>query len=523
MYNPRISKAALLNPLFSIDFYKVGHKDMEPEGNEINYVNMTPRNYKYAPVLKSVFDDAVVVFGVQARLQDLHERFNEGFFRRSVEEVIAEYKEVVDDGLFTDMNADHIRALHNLGYLPMEFRALPEGTLVPAGVPVLVMWNTHKDFSWLPTYLETDLSHMWKDMTNATIARNYRMIFERWHGFTGTDGSFVPWQGHDFSARGLDYQTVAAFSGMAHLSSFFGTDTVSALPAARYYYGVDTTKNFLGHSVRASEHSVTCMGGAGNELETFRGWIKKFNTGIMSLVSDTWDYWDMVNVKLPSMKDDIMARDGKLVVRPDSGDPYRIVVGYFRDELFSNGDGTYRVIGTDDIITDLERRGTVDVLAEHFGVTINEAGYMTLDSHIGVIYGDSITPERAENILRGLAFKGYTADNIVFGIGSYTYQMNSRDSFGFALKSTFCYVNGEKRSIQKNPKTGDGTKKSAAGALRVVDTGKLELVQDVDFNVDTLDYDSGLLVAYYKNGVQLHRNTLSEIRARLWNNWSDAK
>jgi nicotinamide phosphoribosyltransferase len=522
---------ATKNPLFSIDFYKVGHKDMAPEGTQFVYANFTPRFDKYAPVHPKYYDHKLVVFGIQAYLIRLEERWNEGFFNRDCDEVVAEYKKVIDDALFTDMNVDHITALWNLGYLPVEFRALEEGSLCPMGVPVLTIHNTHPDFHWLPTYLETDISTgLWQTMTNATVARNYRMVMEYWHKKTGLDGSFIPWQGHDFSARGLPQNEAAAFSGMAHLTSFLGTDTVMAIPYVKHYYGADPDKCFVGHSVPATEHSVTCMNGQAGERDTIARWIKQYPSGILSNVCDTWDYFNTIDVILPSLKAEIMVRDGKYVVRPDSGDPVKIITGYVGDECTISPDAGMDLVFESETGRELswpEFRGSVETLHEHFGAVRNEKGYYTLDSHVGLIYGDSITTTRANDILERLSIKGYAADNIVFGIGSYTYQMNTRDSFGFAMKATYCVVNGEGRDIQKNPKTDDGKKKSATGLMRVDSVGDTLVMTDKMPAPELNDlflgkFNSGLLKPVWKNGDLLYITTLSKIRMKLWN-WNDSK
>jgi len=194
--------------------------------------------------------------------------------------------------------------------------------------------------------------------------------------------------------------------------------------------------------------------------------MNEFPEGVLSVVSDTWDYWKVLTEYLPVLKDQIMARNGTLVVRPDSGDPVKIIVGDPEAEPGSP-----------------EFKGTFTILDEIFGSTINEKGYKVLDSHIGAIYGEAITPVRAEAICSGLAKKGFVP-TVVFGIGSYTYQCQTRDTYGMAVKATAGVVNGEVREIFKDPKTDNGSKKSAKGYLAVYKdiNGEYSLFQQMDIN-----------------------------------------
>jgi Nicotinic acid phosphoribosyltransferase len=234
------------------------------------------------------------------------------------------------------------------------------------------------------------------------------------------------------------------------LLSFTGTDTIPAIDWLEHFYNADAEKELIGGSVPATEHSVMCLGGNETEKETFLRLITEvYPKGIVSIVSDTWDYWKVVDKLLRELKPNIMSRDGKVVIRPDSGDPVKIVCG---------DPDSYNVP---------VRKGTIEVLWDIFGGTINSKGYKQLDPHIGVIYGDSITLDRCRDICENLKQKGFASTNIVFGIGSYTYQYVTRDTFGFAMKATHGIVNGQPVDIYKDPITDDGVKKSAKGLLCV--------------------------------------------------------
>ena len=478
-------------PLTQIDFYKADHRSQYPEGTTTVFSNWTPRKSRIADI------DSVVFFGLQYFVKEyLIRRWNDEFFNRPKDEVVIRYaRRVRNAGI--DIDVEHIAALHDLGYLPIDVRALPEGTRVPIGVPMFVLWNTEPDFFWITNYLETSLSAViWGPMTSATIASKYRRILDRWINETGGDPDFIDWQGHDFSYRGMYGTEAAMMSGAGHLLSFTGTDTVPAIDFLEDFYGANSDEELIGGSIPATEHSVMAMGTREDEVDTFRRLITKlYPTGIVSIVSDTWDYWKVWTEYLPELRDEILTRDGVVTIRPDSGDPVKILVG---DPDAPEGSPA--------------RRGSYELAWEVFGGTVNELGYKVLDPHINLIYGDSITTERCEAICSGLAAKGFVPKNI-FGIGSYTYQYNTRDTFGFAMKATAGVVDGELREIFKDPVTDDGTKRSARGLLAVNRNtdGKLELEERTTWErVKDSDFEPVFL-----NGELLRDEKLGEIRARL--------
>jgi nicotinamide phosphoribosyltransferase len=254
-----------------------------------------------------------------------------------------------------------------------------------------------------------------------------------------------------------------------------------------------------------------CAGTKGDELGTFRRLMDTYPTGILSIVSDTWDLWTVVTDYLPALKDEIMSRDGKIVIRPDSGDPVDILCGYnslhkdeFKGKAITVGDAHPA------------NKGLIELLWETFGGTTNSQGYKVLDPHIGAIYGDSITPDRSRQIIERLARKGFASTNVVLGIGSYTYQYNTRDTFGFAMKATYVEVEGKGREIFKDPITDDGLKKSAKGLLHVSknpETGELELRDMVSRKTES----EGELKTIFKDGKFYNRTTLTEVRNKISN------
>ena len=484
-----------LNPLLLTDGYKTGHHQQYPKGTTLVYSNFTPRSNKYAPS----GCDKVMSFGQQMMAKQIHESFEKDFFSRPKEEVCGEIKRELSMYLNTDYDVSHFEALHDLGYLPVKIKALPEGTLVPIKVPVLTIYNTHPDFYWVTNYLESIISNLlWKPMTSATIANQYRLVLDKWARKTNPSGiEFVDWQAHDFSMRGLDSIEATMSSGLGHLTSFLGTDSLPAIHGARRFYG---ETDFVAGSVPATEHSVMCAGGKQDEVSTFRRLLDTYPSGILSVVSDTWDLWKVCTEYVVTLKDEIMARDGKLVIRPDSGNPADILCGTNTLEV-----QPYETIDENHP----SYKGVIELLWETFSGETNEQGYKVLDSHIGAIYGDSITLERAEEICRRLESKGFASTNVVFGVGSFTYQYNTRDTFGFAVKATYVEVDGVGREIFKDPITDDGTKKSATGLLQVtVEDGDYKLLDGQTWEGER----DGKLRTIYKDGEFFNETTLTKIR-----------
>ena len=259
------------------------------------------------------------------------------------------------------------------------------------------------------------------------------------------------------------------------------------------------------------------------EYQVFKRLLETYPTGILSVVSDTFDLFKVITEYLPRLKQEILARDGKLVIRPDSGDPVDILCGTIKEDtntLQGNIEDAIvnnRKDGLDGLYP--HQKGVIELLWDVFGGTVNEQGYKVLDSHIGAIYGDSITIDRADEICKRLEAKGFASTNVVLGIGSFTYQYNTRDTFGFAMKATYVELDGVGREIFKDPITDDGTKKSATGLLYVEDSGdcspdvcaSLKLFDKVDWKKES----QGLLQTIYKDGVFHNTTTLTEIRNRL--------
>jgi len=512
--------------LFYTDGYKIGHKKMLAPGTTRLYGTWIPRSIKYAPrgVTK------IVSFGQQLVVKWLHDEFQENFFSLP-EEVAVNFGKDMSLYLGMDYDASHFVALHKLGYLPIRVKSLPEGIETNPNVPHMTFINTVDGFAWLTLYLETIISSLaWKPSTSATIALQYKRNVVEWVMKTDPANAWlIPFLCHDFSARGLSPWDMLS-SGLGHASSFLGSDTIICIPGARYYYNEPQDQVSI-YSVNASEHSVsTTKIFTVGEQQMIADWLVDFPKGILSIVSDTFDLWKLITEYLPANKESIMARDGKLVIRPDSGNPVDIICG---TQIFEDMDHYNDYELDRETILTSEEKGVIELLWDIFGGTINEQGYKVLDPHIGAIYGDSITLDRQIQIYERLKTKGFAATNIVLGVGSFTYQMNTRDTLGFAAKGAWFEVidtdaynlatdNGNMMcsteqyesfkkgyDIYKDPVTDDGTKKSLKGLICV--TEEHEVLTQCTWEQE----EQGLLQTIYEEGRFCNETTLSQIRERL--------
>lgn len=551
------------------DGYKLSHGAMYADGTTKVYSNLTPRSDKiYRRNCTPFYDGQLVWVGAQGAVQEIKEMWD-AFFASPKEQVVGRFARRMAGYLGGyEPAVKAIAELHDVGYLPLQFKSLPEGSKVSFGIPVMTVTNILPQFYWLTNYLETVISDLtWKTATNATIAAEYKAICKHYAQLTGTDDFTVSIQCHDFSMRGMSGPEDAARAGFAHLTQFIGTDTLPAMDFAQDYYDAKDDE-LIAISVPATEHAVATSnilkieadltvdapGYTGQRLEAEQQFMydlitRKFPTGIVSYVADSFDFWAVLTDILPNLKDVILTREasnvapGKLVIRPDSGDPVEVVCGLrqvpeganLTDECLESDydvieqDGKFYRFETDyewsygesyikgvellEEVSEAEVKGAIQLLWETFGGTETATGHKLLDSHIGLIYGDSITTKRAEEILRRLADKGFASGNVVFGVGSYTYQCNTRDTFGFAVKATYTEVNGEGIAIFKDPKT-DSKKKSAKGLLSVREVdGQLKLYDEVSKTAEA--EDDNMLETIFKDGEFVKRTSLQKIRSRL--------
>ncbi len=499
-----------LNPLLSTDFYKIVHHMAYKKGLEKLVSYFTPRKSRLEDV------NEVVVFGMQFVIKEqLIERFNKDFFSRPLQDVLNEYKRIIKHTLgeeYTDTK--HIEKLHKLGYLPIEIKCIAEGRKALIGCPVFSITNTNKEFAWLVNYLETLIScSIWQSITSATVADSFYSVIKKYYIKTGSKRDPRKAVG-DFSMRGMSSEESALRSAGAHLLTFRATATIPVVNWLEQYYNVDVEKDDIAFGTPSMEHSVMCSYGH-EELQCFKHLINNiFPKGNLSIVSDTYDYFKVLTEILPQLKNDILNRDGKIFIRGDSGDPVAIICGSSdkksEDMSLSASDREY---------AKLEEKGTVEILWEVFGGTINEKGYKVLDPHIGALYGDSITHQRCIEICEKLEQKGFATENMTFGIGSYAYQYNTRDTLGFALKATHSIIDGEEIQIYKNPKTDKAKLKKSQKGLCLVyeENNKIDFID----NLYQRDYDKlsktkkDLLETVFYNGKLVKEFTLNDIRENL--------
>ena len=513
-----------------IDGYKVDHRRQYAKGTQKIVSNFTPRSTRR----KNFENGKIVLFGLQYFVTEyLVNQWNENFFSRPKAEVLARFTRRINNYLGPNsVGFEHIGALHDLGYLPLAILALPEGSAYKLRIPSVVIYNTSDEFFWLTNYVETIFSTtVWGPCTSATTALQYRQLLNKFAMETVGNTDFVPWQGHDFSFRGMFGLEAACMSGGGHLLSFNGTDTVPAINWLEQYYYANSDLELVGGSVAATEHSVACsvildfvdrvriekttLGEIIIEdelmdladIEYVKYLITEvYPSGIVSIVSDSFDYWNTITQTALKLKEVILNRDGKVVFRPDTGDPVKVVCGYSKDEINCSKD-----------LTENEVKGSIECLWEIFSGTITDKGFKLLDSHVGLIYGDSITLERCEAICTQLQAKGFASINIVFGIGSYTYQYVTRDTDGYAVKATYTQINDKCLNIYKKPKTGDGTKNSAVGLVAVYKDVNGEFYYKDQVQWDEMHNCEYVMV--FQDGVHVTKYTLKEIRERMNQNF----
>lgn len=518
--------------IYWTDVYKTGHKPMLPTGSTLMYSNNTPRSGKHSNCPN---DGEVVQFGQQKLVRQMYHDWNVNFFNRPIQEIDKFGEDMTMMlGLSQPYDVTHFKELHKLGYLPVRIKALEEGTVTPYKIPSFTIVNTQPlngyVADWIVNYLETILSaEFWQGQTSATFVRSLRQLGKKWIMKTNPEAiGFLDFQFHDFSMRGMGGKSAIVNSGLGFATGSRGSDTLPVIPAARMYY--DEVEPCI-NSVIASEHAIMCsltgffmQNAQGDwtkvgefEYEMFVYLLKKFPSGILSLVMDTFDLWRAITEYCVKAKDLIMSRDGKLVIRPDSGDPVDILcgVGFEEKGKYYKYNRIAQIPGEEKVeISYPEHKGVIELLWNIFGGTISSTGYKVLDSHIGAIYGDSINYDRAQRIFERLEAKGFASTNVVLGVGSYSLAFVTRDTHGSAQKATYIEVNGIGIEIFKDPITDGGVKKSAKGLLQVYEEdGVIKLKDQCTWEEE----GKGLLQVIFEDGKFYNETTLTRIREKLNN------
>lgn len=498
------------NPMLNKDFYKEFHGRCLPDGMTKSVSYFTPRKSRVE------MWGSVVVHGYQAFIkQHLIDDWNENFFSRPKEDIVEEYARVIENTM-GKCDRERVAELHDLGYLPIEIWALPEGTLCPVGVPFFSITNTHPHFAWLPQALESLISaELWYPMITATVGHTYRQIVNDAYEKTCDDDVKRAFALGNFDYRGDMGQDAALKAASGWLLSFGNTATVPVIPYMEAMYPCDCTKELVGRGANSTEHFVMCSNSA-NDIKEYecqypfdprreRVFLKRLLTEIcpnesVSCVCDSYDYWNVVENIIPTLKDEILNHNGTFLVRGDSGDCVDVVTR------------------------------TVFKLWDIFGGYVNSKGYKVLDPHVKALYGDSIQIETAKRIYQILEENGFAAQNVALGVGSFSmhciiengqFKPFTRDTFCSAIKACDAVINGEEIPIYKDPVTdkvdGAGFKKSHKGCCRIFkgEDGKLHCQDNLTYEDSLKDTE---MIEVFRDGELLVDQTLGEIRNRLNNN-----
>lgn len=461
-----------MNLVTATDSYKASHPQQLPPG--------TTRVYSFFESRGGVHAETTF-FGLQYYLK----RYLEGRIvsQHNVNQAVEFWKaHFGTDKVFAPAARgwQHIVDRH-AGRLPVEICAVPEGTTVPTRNVLMTIENTDPAVPWLTNHLETLLSMVWYPMTVATQSRAMRKLLLASLERTG-DPSLIDFKLHDFGFRGSTSVESAGIGGAAHLVNFKGTDTTEALLMLREYY----SEEMAGFSIPASEHSTITSWGREHEVDAYRNILEQFPSGLVACVSDSYNIFEACrSLWGGTLRDQVLARDGCLVVRPDSGEPTQVVPQ------------------------------VLALLGERFGFSVNAKGFKVLDPHVRVIQGDGIDHDMLRAVLAAMEATQWSTDNIAFGSGGGLLQKVNRDTQKCAIKCSAAEINGEWVGVMKDPITDPG-KKSKAGRLALVrgsEIGFFTALQDADIGGGTAQSQT-LLEPVFRNGEVLRTQTLADVRAR---------
>lgn len=488
------------NALLLCDTYKCVHHKMYNSSLKALTSYWVPRKSMF----KNQENQKMVFFGLQSFIQEyLIDYFKDNFFDVPINDVIDTYQHYLNIQLGTgNYEIDHLKELHELGYLPLHIEALPEGSLVNMGVPCICVTNTDYRFAWLVQWIECLMqAELWKICNHATIGNMYYRLAKKWYEKT-VDDTIDPRNAFsDFGMRGMSGMQEAMKCSAAWLLSSNKTSTIAALPYIDKYYDADCSKHNIGIGAISTEHSVMSSNYAidGDEITFVKRLLTELYPNVsFSMVSDTYDYWNMIENILPSCREEIMSHNGTLFVRPDSGDQVQTVIR------------------------------TIKKLWDVFGGSLNTKGYKLLTSKIRVILGDGSTLSTVEKIWTQLESDGFASNNVIFGVGAFCFSaifendkliVNTRDTFGLAQKTTHGQLVEKEIFIFKDPKTDtDNLKKSHKGLVFV------EEVDDEFIHTDNLSFEDYFIYqkthinamrAVFNNGTLLNKEDFTTIRERL--------
>jgi len=446
------------NLIFKTDSYKPSHWAMVPDNTTYISEYFEPRK-----------GEEIVFFGLQFDLKKL-ENFTIDI--KTAQRIFKHHYGTLD--FFNESGWEKLKTKY-AGKLPIRIKALPEGTVIDSHNVLFTIENTDPEFFWLPGYIESMLMHVWYPSTVATNSRNIKKVIKKYLEETGNVAG-LPFKLHDFGYRGASSDETAGRGGLAHLVNFQGSDTLMALTYGEDYYGVLPDA----FSIPAGEHSVFTAFGRDHEWEAYKHAMDKFPTGLLAIVADSYDIKNAVkNIFGGKLFFEVKDRTGTIILRPDSGNPVQLI-----PEL-------------------------LDILDGRFGTTKNEKGYKILPDYLRLIWGDGINIDSITAILETMKQKGWSADNIAFGMGGALLQDVTRDDFGFAIKASWGLINGREVDIYKDPITDKG-KASKRGRLKLIKlNGEYKTVRENEY--PELPNE---LKTVYENGVITQLQDWNEIRAR---------
>lgn len=459
------------NVILLTDSYKVSHYKQYPPGSEVVYSYFESRGGQFPEVL---------FFGLQYYLK----RYLEGqvVTRAKIDEadelLVAHFGKKV----LNRAGWEHILTKHG-GRLPISIKAAPEGSVISSRNVLMTIENTDPACFWLTNYLETLLVQVWYGCTVATQSRAMKKLILGYLDETG-DASLINFKLHDFGFRGVSSVETAGIGGAAHLVNFQGTDTLAGLEMLRQYYGAAMP----GFSLPAAEHSTITSWGREHEADAYANMLTAYPDGLVAVVSDSYDIFRACrDLWGGELRDRVLARDGTLVIRPDSGDPPTIVCQ------------------------------VLEVLGERFGFTTNAKGYRLLPPQVRIIQGDGIDYEMLEKIMSAMRTAKWSIDNIAFGSGGGLLQKLNRDTLKFAFKCASIRVHGEERDVYKDPVTDHG-KVSKAGRMKLVrrDGGYITLMQRAEAGKSDPGFAEAKdeLVEVFRDGVVTRDWMFDEVRVR---------
>lgn len=451
------------NLLLLTDSYKVTHYKQYPPKTETIYSYFESRGGEYVQTcffglqyfIKNYLVGKVVTqekIDQAAKIFESHFENLEMFNRKGWEYILEKYD----------------------GHLPVKIKAVPEGSVLPYRNVLMTIENTDPNCFWLTNYLESLLVQVWYPTTVATQSYHLKKLIRNYLTKTGSTEE-LNFKLHDFGFRGVSSVESAGIGGAAHLVSFSGTDTLQALQTIQDYYNTNAVHGF---SVPASEHSTMTSWTRNNEKAAYKNMLDQYPTGIVSVVSDSYDIFKACrDLWGDQLKDKVLARDGRLVIRPDSGDILEVIL---------------KLLG---------------ILGEAFGTTINEKGYQVLHPKIRILQGDGMDAEAIENLLEEVTKRKWSADNLIFGMGGGLLQKINRDTLKFAFKCSWAKVGEEGREVYKDPITDSG-KKSKRGRLKLImdESGNHQTVQEHQEGID-------LLQTVFENGHLITEYTFEEVQA----------